>query len=103
MTLKLSKSEKFEKRRQAWEKTRQHGKTRFILTQGVLGWGIVMIIVGDCIDIFIDHKNLGFHPIRSLFLILIGCLVGLMGWNDNDRRFHCTPEQKDLIDETRPD
>jgi len=103
MSIKLSKSERFEKRRQAWEKIRERGKLRFILYRGVLGFGVLMIIGSACIDRFIDHKILAFHPISSLFLILMGWLIGQIGWDDAERRFQPATKQQDSIEESHPE
>jgi hypothetical protein len=100
MGSKLDKAEKFEKRRQAWEKMRKQGNLRFILIRGVLGYGVSMIIAFACIDKFIDHKSLAIHPIRSLILILGGCVIGLMGWDDGERRFHGVTKQQDSINKS---
>jgi hypothetical protein len=93
------KSARFEKRRQAWEKVRKHGKLRFILFRGVFGYGVLMIIVLACIDKFIDHKVLAVHPIRSSFLILAGWFIGLIGWDAGERRFRDQGKQQHSINE----
>jgi hypothetical protein len=100
MGSKLDKSEKFEKRRQAWEKVRKQGGLRFILFRGVLGWGVSMIIMGACVDTFIDHKHLSVHPVRSLFLLLAGSILGLLWWADGERRFHYATKQQDSINKS---
>jgi hypothetical protein len=98
------KAAKFEKHRQAWEKTRQRGREPFIIRRGVLGWGGFMIISTTCTDVFFRHKS-----VDELFWVsvliglaiwpLSGAIVGLIAWDSAERRFHDTTKQTDSINE----
>jgi hypothetical protein len=74
---------------QKWAKTRQMGKSRFVLQIGVLAWGIPMFIimtffVGPQSDSPITINRI----IGSAIIWLIGGLAfGLLTWVFSERRY----------------
>jgi hypothetical protein len=84
------KATRFEKRRQAWENTRQRGRKSFILRRGVLGWGGFMFIFMTCMSIFIDHRKIDWHYVIISLIIwpLAGYGYGLSMWCWAEERFH---------------
>ena len=77
------------KKRQAWEKTRLHGKRSYILRRGVLRWGGFMFLLTTCTDIFVRH----FPPHWRLMVVglivwpLTGYAWGMAMWIMNKRFF----------------
>lgn len=83
---------------QRWEKTRQRGKWKFILFNGVLCWGAPMFFVmtfvlnrgGD------KAATPGLIAISALIWTLGGMLFGLTIWTISERRY-----QKFLATQTK--
>ncbi len=76
-----------EKQRLAFEITRQRRKRNFVLTGGVLGWGLPVFILTSCINIFVFHYRLNwFLVISALMWGAAGYGWGLLMWHWLERR-----------------
>ena len=80
--------EAFEKQCDAWAKIRARGKQRFILLRGVLGWGSLMFVFMNAMDLFVHHRiDSWWLPISLVFWIAAGYGVGISMWNSFEGKF----------------
>jgi hypothetical protein len=77
---------KIEKQRQAWQKTRARGKQFYILTRGVLGFGLTCALYW-IFDKDLLHLSLPKVALCLLFWGGFGYLFGLWMWNSNEKRY----------------
>lgn len=78
-----------ERARAEWELTRVGGSTRFILTRGVLGWGVPMALFMLLKDYFVDGE--AWTPvgalIRGVVFLSGGYFFGLALWILNEKSY----------------
>ncbi len=72
-----------------WEITRQKGKAKFILLNGVLAWGLPMFIV---MTFFLNRRPDQMLSLTTVFVSAIiwalgGALFGWMAWTWAERRY----------------
>jgi hypothetical protein len=74
---------------QSWEIQRRSGKRRFILTQGVLGWGCLMAFVLSTMSWINNSYTLSTRHLVANFLVcpLGGLLFGLRLWNRMEKKY----------------
>jgi ribose/xylose/arabinose/galactoside ABC-type transport system permease subunit len=76
-------------RRRSWIETRQIGKTRFILTRGVLLFGGFMFLANTVCGYFLQGIRHPFSPTKMLIAAIVYPLVGLLSgtitWSQNER------------------
>ena len=79
-----------EKKRQTWDKICKNGKTRFLISRGLLG-GMACTIADTCMEIFIKHSQLYRKPLFLGFATLcwcsICCSIALSAWRRNEKLF----------------
>lgn len=84
------------KERQKWSEIRKNGKTRYITTRGVLGFGVPFLIAVIIYRIFFDNVLQRLHGGYQLFGQLVVCVPGsiffgyYMGrkwWNTSEQEF----------------
>lgn len=68
-----------------WEEKRKKGKLRFILMDGVLGWGMMVAILVTIINLLFDSKV----PIWANFITypIAGIFYGWMMWTFLERKY----------------
>ena len=78
-----------ERAKGGWELTRVKGRTRFVLTRGVLGWGVPMALVMLLKDYFFDGEAL--TPVGLLISLVVflsgGYFFGLALWALNEKSY----------------
>jgi hypothetical protein len=86
-----------------WERIRERGKLRFVLTRGVLGWGGLMFVFMSGIGIFLHHGRFYLSLPGVAFGLLIwgtgGYLFGLWMWNWNEGQFGHTKKPRSIIED----
>ncbi|TKB03725.1 hypothetical protein E5672_06465 [Alteromonas portus] len=72
-----------------WAKTREKGKQRFVLVNGVLGWGIPTAILWAVLMEFIEPlENIWVRPIIALIIFPIaGIAFGHLTWNRSEKTY----------------
>ncbi|PZD97301.1 hypothetical protein DNH61_02805 [Paenibacillus sambharensis] len=77
-----------------WEKTRAKGLRKFVLFDGVLGWGIPTAFLYTLIVTFMDRKALVFDGeiLERLLIALVlfpigGILYGIWVWKWTERNY----------------
>ncbi|WP_410511501.1 hypothetical protein PaeBR_15610 [Paenibacillus sp. BR2-3] len=78
-----------EAQRNKWEKTRTKGKKRFLIINGIVGWGISTALLFTLISSFFDHqytiifdKDFIMDLVTSLIIFPVGGLFwGLWVWS----------------------
>jgi hypothetical protein len=72
-----------------WELTRVRGRTRFVLTRGVLGWGVPMTLFMLLKDYFFDGEALtpGVFLIGVVVFLSGGYFFGLVLWILNEKSY----------------
>ena len=72
-----------------WAKTREKGKQRFVLVNGVLGWGIPTAILWVILMEFIEPlENIWVRPIIALIIFPIaGIAFGHLTWNRSEKTY----------------
>ena len=72
-----------------WAKTREKGKQRFVLVNGVLGWGVPTAILWAVLMEFIEPlENIWVRPIIALIIFPIaGIAFGHLTWNKSEKAF----------------
>lgn len=80
---------------EAWGKTREMGRTKYILFHGVLFWGVPMFAI---MTFFINNRpdrplTQGMILVSALVWALGGALFGVTTWYINERRYHKYAEQ----------
>lgn len=92
----LKRSKTSEQQREKWLRIRAHGKQRFILTRGILEWGISTFILVNLVLTLVDrslHRPFAFPSLASLMtevavFCIFGYLYGLWFWNWHERNFN---------------
>lgn len=79
-----------EKQREKWAKTRQMGRTKFVLLNGVLGWG-VSVAVGWSVAMTAMNGKWDRFPLTFLIAIIGfpigGYIVGRVMWAQQEKEF----------------
>ena len=72
-----------------WAKTREKGKQRFVLVNGVLGWGITTAILWSVLMEFIEpSENIWIRPIIALIVFPIaGVVFGHLMWDKSEKAY----------------
>ncbi|MBT3136341.1 hypothetical protein KL866_14790 [Alteromonas sp. ALT199] len=72
-----------------WAKTREKGKQRFVLVNGVLGWGVPTAIFWAVLMEFIEpSENIWVRPTIALFIFPIaGIAFGHLTWNKSEKAY----------------
>jgi hypothetical protein len=84
-----------EKRLRRWAKTRFRGVRRFILVNGVIGWGMTS---GALFSVLMWFFNPGFNATAGLCVALIlftplGVIWGWIFWHAMERQFNASVER----------
>ena len=78
-----------EQHRARWSITRQKGKTRFILLNGALGWGLTTAALYSLLMWLVLDTNLKvLLPIALILFPIGGLLWGWCVWSFSERAFH---------------
>lgn len=91
MFFRPNNSRKFQRRSEAWLKTRRRGKLYFIITRGVLGIGLSLTAFG-CLVTLVSHPELRWQQLRAevvlmaLFCSIIGGGWGYSIWKNCEER-----------------
>ncbi len=85
-----------EQRLRWWAKTRARGMRRFILVNGVIGWGMTS---GTLFSVLIWFFNPGFNaaaciPVALLVFALLGVIWGWISWHAMEREFNASVEHR---------
>jgi hypothetical protein len=79
-----------EKQREKWAKTREMGRTKFVLLHGVLGWG-VSVAVGWSVAMTAMNGKWDQFPLTFLIAIIGfpigGYVVGRVMWAQQEKEF----------------
>lgn len=69
-----------------WAKIREKGKQRFVLVNGVLGWGVPTAILWALLMEFLDPlENIWVRPTIALIIFPIaGIAFGHLTWNKSE-------------------
>jgi len=72
-----------------WAKMREKGKQRFVLVNGVLGWGVPTAILWSVLMELLDpSENIWVRPIIALIIFPIaGIAFGHLMWNKSEKTF----------------
>ncbi|MHC6645037.1 hypothetical protein ACYTPF_00465 [Alteromonas sp. HB246098] len=72
-----------------WAKTREKGKQRFVLVNGVLGWGVTTAILWSVlIELIEPSQNIWVRPIIALIIFPIaGIAFGHLTWNKSEKAY----------------
>ena len=72
-----------------WAKTREKGKQRFVLVNGVLGWGVPTAILWAILMEFIESsENIWVRPTIALIIFPIaGIAFGHLTWNKSEKAY----------------
>lgn len=72
-----------------WAKTREKGKQRFVLVNGVLGWGVSTAILWAALMEFLEpSENIWVRPIIALIIFPIaGIAFGHLMWNKSEKAY----------------
>ena len=72
-----------------WAKTREKGKQRFVLINGVLGWGVTTAILWAALMEYIEpSENIWVRPIIALFIFPIaGVAFGHLMWKKSEKAY----------------
>ncbi len=72
-----------------WAKIREKGKQRFVLVNGVLGWGVPTAILWAVLMELLDpSENIWVRPIIALIIFPIaGIAFGHSMWNKSEKIF----------------
>ena len=72
-----------------WAKIREKGKQRFVLVNGVLGWGVATAIFWAVLMEFIEpSENIWVRPITALIIFPIaGVAFGHLMWNKSEKAY----------------
>tara|TARA_Y100000052_G_C2923145_1_gene69570 strand:+ start:333 stop:590 length:258 start_codon:yes stop_codon:yes gene_type:complete len=72
-----------------WAITREKGKQRFVLVNGVLGWGVTTAILWSVLMELIEpSQNIWVRPIVALIIFPIaGIAFGHLMWNKSEKAF----------------
>jgi hypothetical protein len=77
-----------------WEKTKARGKKKYIIYNGILGWGIPTAILFTLITTLMDNKSITFNQelYKSFLISLItfsvgGILFGFWTWHWIERLY----------------
>jgi preprotein translocase subunit YajC len=84
---------------EAWEKTREMGRTKYILFHGVLFWGVPMFAI---MTFFVNNRpdrplTQGMILVSALVWALGGALFGFLTWYINERRYQKHAEQRSEV------
>jgi hypothetical protein len=81
-----------ESRRKKWEKTRAKGKKKYIIYNGVVGWGITTALLVVLINIFInnDSSQTNFYNLvlPFVFFPIGGIFWGAWTWNWAEKQYN---------------
>ena len=72
-----------------WAKTREKGKQRFVLVNGVLGWGVTTAILWCVLMELIEpSQNIWVRPIIALIIFPIaGIVFGHLMWDKSEKAY----------------
>lgn len=72
-----------------WAKTREKGKQRFVLVNGVLGWGVTTAILWSVLmEIIEPSQSIWVRPITALIIFPIaGVAFGHLMWNKSEKAY----------------
>lgn len=72
-----------------WAKIREKGKQRFVLVNGVLGWGLPTSILWVFLMEFLEpSENIWVRPITALIIFPIaGVAFGHLMWNKSEKTY----------------
>ncbi|WP_334060504.1 hypothetical protein [Alteromonas sp. S005] len=72
-----------------WAKIREKGKQRFVLVNGVLGWGLPTAILWVFLMEFLEpSENIWVRPIIALIIFPIaGIAFGHLMWNKSEKAY----------------
>ena len=81
----------------SWKKKRKKGKTRYILIEGVLGWGLTIFVLSFIFIALFDSPS-KFDIILSLISSLsIGGIWSVILWNKKEKIFLSTNQEKNIL------
>ena len=73
-----------------WAKTREMGRTKFILVYGVLFWGLIMTIAFFLLNIKM-YPSIPWYILLIVSLIvfsIVGYVVGHFSWKSAEKKYH---------------
>jgi len=72
-----------------WEKTRQKGKEKYVLVNGVLGWGVTTAIIWSVLmEMFQPSENIWVRPLIALIIFPLGGIAfGYLTWNASEKQY----------------
>ena len=72
-----------------WAQIREKGKQRFVLVNGVLGWGVSTAILWVFLMEFLEpSENIWVRPITALIIFPIaGVAFGYLMWNKSEKAY----------------
>ncbi|MBI4750872.1 MAG: hypothetical protein HY774_20530 [Acidobacteria bacterium] len=84
---------------EAWEKTREMGRTKYILFHGVLFWGVPMFAI---MTFFVNNRpdrllTQGMILVSAFVWALGGALFGVTTWYINERRYQKYAERSSEV------
>jgi len=81
-----------------WEKTRAKGKLRFMLLNGSLFWGGIMILFLNALHAFVLHDptEKRYFIISLVVWPIVGLFIGLQTWNRTEASYQYLKSQKEL-------
>ncbi len=81
----------------SWKKKRKKGKTRYILIEGVLGWGLTIFVLSFIFIALFDSPS-KFDIILSLISSLsIGGIWSVILWNKKEKIFLSINQEKNIL------
>jgi len=73
-----------------WKKTREMGRTKFILFYGVIFWGLIMAIVFFLLNLKV-YPSIPWYLLLIFSLVmfsLVGYFVGHFSWKSAEKKYH---------------
>jgi hypothetical protein len=80
-----------------WELKRKKGKLRYILIEGLTGWGGTIFILSLIFLFLFDSPNKIDILLSFLFSLSIGGLWSEILWNKKEKLYHSENEDKDIL------
>jgi len=70
-----------------WEQTRKQGRGRYVLTSGVLVWGLPMFVVMTFFARETSDLTVGLVAVSAVIWAVGGAVFGILTWFFSERRY----------------
>ena len=87
-----------EKRIRLWQANRESGRTRWVLTQGVMGWGTTMFLVMTALSLFDGTADVHLRTRLIVGMIIwpiAGLVWGMLVWSWTERSYQKHVERRE--------